>query len=801
MTKTKQTRWPFLVALLLIVGCAVPLSAADIDPEKVSKAIERGVIYLKGKQKADGSWEGYPNESGSSEPSGLTSLCVIALRSAGVPKDDPAIVRALQYLRGIRFGGGNYHNYAASLQTMAMALCDPERDLPLIRNNVRWLEELQLQKGSSSGGWSYTPKQTNSDNSNAQFSILALYEAERVGVSAKHETWQRAKKYWEQTQNQRGSWGYTPTGDKGSSGDTGSMTCAGIASLVITSGMTGQGGAVVRGDRIICHTPGADPDQNRIQNGLTFLANHFSVDNNPNMGQTYLYYYLYGLERVGRMTAQRFIGKHDWYREGTDFLLQRKGELGVYWSDTSQSTLMPTSFAIIFLSRGRWPILVSKIQYGDDKSWNMHANDVDHLTRYVESRWKNELTWQVINLSPATSEDLMQSPVLYLSGNRSPLPKTDREMESTVRKLRDYLDHGGFIFAEAQPNDESFATGFRELIRRVLPEEGYELRLLDVTHPIWHAEVEIEPDQIRPIEGINFGCRTSVVFCPAEKQGDGNRPSLSCLWEVAKAYERDEPYPAGVQRQIDAGLDIGINILAYATNREMKTKDQKMLETVGMALAGVNQRRGRVYLGLLEQGGGANSAPRAVPNMLQWAEVSLGIPVDIRVDRVSMVDPSVFDYPILFMHGRGTFTFSAEERERFGNFIGNGGTLFANAICSSPPFVDAFKREMQQIFPESPFVRIPNDDPLFSDQYGGFTIERLRVQTPRLSPGRQMQLAPQEQVPELYGIKVDDRWAVVFSPLDVSCALEKTSTLDCKGYHPESALRLAVNVLMYAMDR
>jgi hypothetical protein len=274
------------------------------------------------------------------------------------------------------------------------------------------------------------------------------------------------------------------------------------------------------------------------------------------------------------------------------------------------------------------------------------------------------------------------------------------------------------------------------------------------------------------------------------------------LWEVAQVYDRGKPYKPEVQRQIDAGLGIGVNILAYATNREMKTKDQRTLEAAGTALAGTEKRHGRIFIGLLELGGNTtNAAPRAVPNLLQWADVSLGIPVDFKVDRVSLANETVFDYPVLFMHGRNAFTFSDEERKRLREFLDNGGTLFANAICSSPMFIESFQREMKAIFSETPLTRIPADDELLTDQFGGFAIERLKVQSPRRTQGRQMQLTPQEQVPELNGIKIEGRWAVIFSPLDVSCALEKTATLDCKGYHPESALRLATNVLLYVMDR
>ncbi len=793
------------ILLLPLFCCVSTLRAQDIHPEDVSRAIEQGVRYLKSKQQREGNWvEG-------SHAVGMTALCTIAMLSAGVSRDDPAIVNAMQYLRRFRVGPDFNQNYSIALQTMAFALCDPERDRPLIRENVRQIEEHQTFEGPNSpanGGWTYIytgrkAGQRGSDNSNAQFSILALYEAERVGVSAKQETWARARNYWENCQNANGAWGYTPTSD-GSTGIRASMTCAGIASLMISSGMTSQDGAAVRGDQILCGLPAQNPSQERIRRGLDWMERNFSVEENKGHGGTYLLYYLYGLERVGRMSGQRFIGKHDWYREGTAFLLKRKGELNTHWSD-NLGDLSGTSFALLFLSRGRRPVLLSKIEFGTpgDHSWNMHPNDVDHLTRFVESRWKIDLTWQVVPMEPASVEVLLQSPVLYLSGSKSPLPNDPDRAAAWAAKLRGYLDGGGFIFAEAQPNDVSFDKGFRELMRQVLPEEGYELRLLGAEHPIWQAEVTIEPDRMRPIEGIEYGCRTGVVYCrPVKKEtGTGNRPSLSCLWEVARPVERDDPYPEAVQRQIEAGLGIGINVLTYATNREMKTKDRKMLEAAAQVLSDVEQRRGQIYLGLLETGSGAGSAPRALPNMLQWAGVHLGIPVDVRADKVHFGTDAVFDFPIVFMHGRGAFTFTEEERTRVAEYVKRGGTLFVNAICSSKPFTDSFKEEMRTIFPEEEWTlsAVEPDDPLLSDVYGGFPIERLEVRVPQQSPNRKMRVVDKEVVPELLGIKVADRWGVVFSPLDVSCALEKTNSLDCKGYTRESAMKLGINTLLYSL--
>jgi hypothetical protein len=54
--------------------------------------------------------------------------------------------------------------------------------------------------------------------------------------------------------------------------------------------------------------------------------------------------------------------------------------------------------------------------------------------------------------------------------------------------------------------------------------------------------------------------------------------------------------------------------------------------------------------------------------------------------------------------------------------------------------------------------------------------------------------------PELEGIKIGDRYGVIFSRYDVSCALEKHDSLECQGYVREDAARIGMNVVLYSLQ-
>jgi hypothetical protein len=331
----------------------------------------------------------------------------------------------------------------------------------------------------------------------------------------------------------------------------------------------------------------------------------------------------------------------------------------------------------------------------------------------------------------------------------------------------------------------------------VFPELGYELPLLERAHPVWSAEQAIDPDHLRPLEGIHYGCRTSVIYIP-EVEG---KPSLSCLWEVYRHFLRgDTQYPEVVQRQIDNGLGIGLNILAYATSRELRGKDEIPERIVKAQVE--QDRRGRIVLPFLDYGA-TNPAPHAPQNLLFFLETHCNLRVGQQTRSVTLSDELLADYPLLFMHGRGTFEFSEAHIRRLRQHLERGGFLFANAICSADNFSTSFQSEMQKVFPNAQWQRIPPHDPIFSDNYGGFNITTLDMRLPERRQGQQGTLVQTRQVqPELRGIRLseEDRWLVVFSPHDISCALEKTNSLECRGYTQQSALKLAANVILYALD-
>ncbi|MBP5621416.1 MAG: DUF4159 domain-containing protein, partial [Thermoguttaceae bacterium] len=156
--------------------------------------------------------------------------------------------------------------------------------------------------------------------------------------------------------------------------------------------------------------------------------------------------------------------------------------------------------------------------------------------------------------------------------------------------------------------------------------------------------------------------------------------------------------------------------------------------------------------------------------------------------------------PTLFMHGRNSFAFSEPERERLRHYFDRGGFLFANAVCASKQFEESFLKEMKILFPDEQVVDVSADDPIFSGKYGGFRIEKLQYRTRRDENGRKTTAIVQDGPPRLKGVQRDGRWIVLYSPDDVSCALENVTAANCEGLTQKSAFYLATNILFYAAE-
>lgn len=791
-------RWILTVAVCFIF-CMQPrltASAQELSAKSVADSIERGRDFLLKSQNESGSW---PAPIGSSYSVGVSCLALMAIVNCGMTAKDEPVQRGLKYLRSIR-PPNTKGTYQISLMIMALAAAkDGKRDLTLIQSLVSRLESSQVKNGPDAGGWSYGPGMAiggggTADRSNSQYAVLALRDAVHSGVPVSLSTWRLIKQYWSTQQSADGGWGYQSKGGK----SRGSMTVAGIATMVIVNSMLGDELKInADGTPICCDKKEADQS---IERAVRWMTNHFSVGSNPGVN-SWLLYYLYGLERAGRLSGTRFFGKHDWYREGAAFLVKRQSVRDGSWKGSGQiegDPVLGTSFVLLFLSKGLAPVLINKLEYNTKQkvaqnpdaipNWNHHQNDILNLTDALSGRpdWPKLLTWQTVNLELAiqsgSAQVLRQAPVLFISGLDDP-----EFGEKQTKILKQYVEQGGFIFAVDNCNGAGFDRGFRQLIKRMYPQGEAQLKRLTAEHPVFRCEYLLDAESVE-LYGVDVGCRTSIIYCPDD---------LACLWDKWMRFP-SKKRTVKATSMITRALRIGTNVIAYATGREPPNKlDQEELANQGGAQDQIE--RGFLQIAKIRHSGTWDAAPRALRNLLKALNQKAGMIASTKPLNLPASDPSLMKYPLLYMHGRTQFSLSKTEQATLKQALENGAVLFADACCGSQPFDRSFRQMIREMFPTKQLKRIPVSHSLFTEQTG-HDVRKVRRRQMEVDEVNQPLKAKTVIVePLLEGIEIDGHLAVIYSKYDISCALEQQASVACAGYIPQDAVNLALNIVRYAL--
>jgi hypothetical protein len=103
-----------------------------------------------------------------------------------------------------------------------------------------------------------------------------------------------------------------------------------------------------------------------------------------------------------------------------------------------------------------------------------------------------------------------------------------------------------------------------------------------------------------------------------------------------------------------------------------------------------------------------------------------------RVDAgiISPSDVKLADYPMVFVHGRKPFEWTAAERKALRTYVERGGVVIADSICGNAEFAESFRREWEIILPEGKFARLPKEHPIFSKEFEGFDITQVSYRRP-----------------------------------------------------------------------
>ncbi|MDP6541091.1 MAG: prenyltransferase, partial [Planctomycetota bacterium] len=184
---------------------------------------------------------------------------------------------------------------------------------------------------------------SGADLSNTQFAAMGLRAAARAGVEVPQEAWCALAARVLDYRRPDGGFGYHAWRDGAGREARGSMTTAGVGVLAICRERLTAADARYGAP---CYRPLAERVEQAIAGGLEWMAQRFTVTENPGRGADRVAYYLYGLERMGALVPTRLVGEHDWYREGAQVLVRTQHEQGHWQPLFKRGGVQETSYAV-----------------------------------------------------------------------------------------------------------------------------------------------------------------------------------------------------------------------------------------------------------------------------------------------------------------------------------------------------------------------------------------------------------------------------------------------------------------------
>ena len=563
------------------------------------------------------------------------------------------------------------------------------------------------------------------DNSNSQYGLLGVWAADDAGVETRNVYWKQVDTHWRKTQEKDGGWGYYFSGASSSPGQPGrpgrsfsysrnTMTAAGVASLFVTMDHLDSG---LRLDPI--------PDM-ALQSGLNWLDRDF--EQSRLMLGTNLYL-AYALERVGLASGLKYFGKYNWYRQGAASIIAAQRPTGEWTGGYGEITC--TSYALLFLARGRSPVVVNKLAWGGP--WNARPRDAANLKRWLVKRTERALNFQIVELS-SDPDDWLDAPILLITGHGDPKFTPDQ-----LAKLRHFALAGGTIFSTADGSDAVFTEAIRKKYAPAIADKQYEMRTLPPDHPIFTLDYRLDPGRPLTLYGLSNGIRELWVHSPIDMGG---------AWQIfANAKKECWEVPA--------------NLYFYVSGRaSLRNKLDSVLVPPPKA-----PPTETLNLALLQYAGNSDPEPAAFPRLARLAAYRHNTALTSTLTLAGELDAAKI--PIAHLTGTTPVTYTDKERQSLRTYLQSGGFLFIDAAAGSEPFGESIKALFAQILPEAKLEPLdPSDHPVTTGQLTGgerlASLELRKFCTPANGTTRR---------PYIYQLKLEGRPVALFYEADITSGL------------------------------
>ena len=412
------------------------------------------------------------------------------------------------------------------------------------------------------------------------------------------------------------------------------------------------------------------------------------------------------------------------------------------------------------------------------EQWKSYPNDGSTLMSATNVRLADGNNYQYATKKLASDGfDPVDIPLLFMAGDYDFVFS-----EAEVDNLRRFIADGGTILFNAARGRDEFTQAVIREMHKVFPQKRFMKLSLD--HPVFNARYRIQQlltmvngvQFMRPPEvySIDIGTRAAVILAPT---------GMGAAWS-ATAY-----HPEGKHLIGESATRLGVNLVAYVLG---STEYGRFLSQKFAEYDGRTARGDVLRFAAIEYDGSWDVHPALQNSVLQGIHENTGVDVDYAPQSVALDDPRLGNYPLTFMTGHYDFRLSTAETEGLARYLKQGGLLVASAAAGLKPFDVAFRRELKLALPDAELVKLPPTHPIFVA--GWNPIEKIAYTAAALRED------PALEFPEFYGLFIDGRLAVVYTPLDLMSGVNRESNAYAKGVETEDALRLVINLSTFALS-
>ena len=766
--------------------------SADAD-----RAIRKAVKFLISRQNANGSWA--VAEEREDFLIGTTALVALSLLSAGESHQSPPLVKAVKFLKATHPEKSSRAVYSVALRAAVYAQLPSAAAGNELKRDLMWLQRAMIDGGDFKGLYGYQPadgKANWADYSNSQYGVLGVWYGAMAGAEVPVGYWRTVEHGWRAGQNKDGGWSYKP----GMNRSYASMTAAGLATMFITNDYL--------------H---ADDAQNlarlstnkSLEAAILWLGEHFAVDNNAGIdtslkevkdknledqlldqllpilkpNTTWLHYMLFGYERVGEASGLTRFGRRKWFDEGASHLVKTQLYDGSW--DCDMGVEIDTAYALLFLARGRAPVVAQKLQF--DGRWNNRPRDLAAFVQFMRRASERHVNWQIVSIDDTPGE-LREAPILYIASDR-PVKFNEQQRE----KLRQYVLQGGLILAVNEGNEDAFARSVASLAVDLFPQ--YQFRELPQDHPVYTANFPANWNE--PIRGMSNGVRDLIILMPS---GDA-----SWKWMNAGGAFDVQRAPYGVLANLllhvtdkanprykgdDAWIERNPAVTPTRTARVARIKYTGNWDPEPGGWARLSNVTWNFDQTKLEIG---TFTPEQLPSLITTPSSTPGqSAVRAAPPRINGNAP---DCKLAHLTATGAFTLPAPQIDALRKYVDAGGVLLLDVCGGNTEAAIAFEALIQSIHPGAQLAPLPLDHPIYrAENLGGQNIEEV---TYRRSVDR-----PQTKLPRLKQATTQDgKLIAIVSNEDLSAGLVAYQTSGPIGYTPQSATDLMRNIILWSASR